>query len=522
MSSPCKGNFDRLLALMDGKLRPGKAEQLRKHMEGCPGCADAFRRMQSTQGLLREAGTGPLPELNWREVETKLHWRMAREAQEKSAAPARAFRPAFGLSLAGAALLGALVTAAVLFNLDLLGGSTGPGVQVTPTPPGAVARGKASVPSPDPGADLSALATLAQGEVYLLTSSGSRSRLELNRPLFPGDRAITYKGRLAMQWGRATGMRMVPDTEVELKQLTRKDQELVLWQGKVFVEVEKRAPGQQLAVLSQGIRAQVKGTHLAVERTADHVVVEVYRGSVEVISEDGRWDAVQVPAGFAVSAPLSGKARPQMDRIPVKDSVTAQDSVSLMNLVEQWNDLKQVLGATGTMRVSTKPDGADLRLNSRPVGITNLRLRSTFRNHLLEVYRGGKLVEKRWVDFKPDLKMVSLRGKIARHIPKLRTNKIPELSATFTRNMRRQTNTQIQRCYERRLKQNPNLEGVLEIVVSVEGDGKVIGTRLGSRGNIRDSYLERCAMARAQAWRFAPAKDGKAFDVALSFKLSPR
>jgi len=131
-------------------------------------------------------------------------------------------------------------------------------------------------------------------------------------------------------------------------------------------------------------------------------------------------------------------------------------------------------------------------------------------------------VEKRWVDFKPDLKMVSLRGKIARHIPKLRTNKIPELSATFTRNMRRQTNTQIQRCYERRLKQNPNLEGVLEIVVSVEGDGKVIGTRLGSRGNIRDSYLERCAMARAQAWRFAPAKDGKAFDVALSFKLSPR
>lgn len=516
MSRPCKGNFNRLLGLMDGSLRPGAAEKLRRHMEGCPGCSGAFQRLQSTQNLCREAGTDELPELNWREIETKIHWRRAKQEHK---APSRVkWRPA--LAMAGAAVLSAVVTALVLFSM-IEPPAVAPRV-ATPVKTVAPAP-QVACPAPLQKAEgLSALATLLQGQVYLLTSGGLKTPLELNRPLFAGDRAITYKGRAALQWSHGTGLRMNPDTEVELKQLTTRDQEMVLWQGKVFLEVAKRQKGQNgLAVLSQGLRVSVKGTHLSVARQDGDLVVEVYRGSVVVAPQDGRWQGMEVPAGFALAAPLDGGGKPKMDRLPV-DAIPFQDSVSRMNLVN-WTDLKEVIGATGPMQVTSKPDGADLRVNSLEVGTTDIMLRTPYSNHLVELYRGGKLIQRKWVNFTPTMTRVVLRGMPAEHLPRVwKASQIPEVSAALGPVSTRQKHGQIQRCYERRLKQNPKLEGTLEILISVDGDGRILGTRLGRRGTIRDTYLERCALTRAQAWRFAPAKDGKAYDVSFPFNLAPR
>ena len=516
MSRPCKGNFNRLLGLMDGSLRPGAAEKLRRHMEGCPGCSGAFNRMQSVQKLCREGGTGELPELNWREIETKIHWRRAK--QDRKAPAGKIWRPAF--AMAGAAALGALITALVFFSMAETGGSRRPDTMAPVAIKAATPAPAAACPAPQQKAEaLSALATLLKGQVYLLTASGLKTSLELNRPLYSGDRAITYQGRAAMQWSKGTGLRMEPQTEVELKQLTTRDQEMVLWQGKVFLEVAKRQKGQnELAVLSQGLRVSVKGTHLSVARQGDNLVVEVFRGSVVVAPQDGRWKGVEVPAGFALAAPLDGLGKPKMDRLPV-DVISFQDSVSRMNLVE-WTDLKEVIGNTGPLQVTSKPDGADLRLNSLQVGTTDIMLRTPYRNHLVELYRGGKLVQRKWVNFTPGLTKLVLRGALVDHLPRVRkASDIPEVSAALGPVTRRQKHGQVQRCYERRLKQNSKLKGTLEILISVDGDGRILGTRLGRRGTIRDTYLERCALARAQAWRFAPAEDGKAYDVSFMFNL---
>ncbi len=519
MSRPCKGNFDRLLGLMDGSLRPRAAESLRKHMEGCPGCATAFRRLQSTKRLCREAATDELPELNWTEIETKIHWRTAREERK---APRRSFwQPA--LALTGSAAVGALITALVMFGM---GERTAPAPSPGP-PPARVAVKPTPAPAACPALEdraegLSALPTLLQGEVYLLTASGLKTPMELNRPLFGGDRAITYKGKAALQWSDGTGLRMTPQAEVELKELTTRDQEMVLWQGKIYLEVAKRKEGQnKLAVLSQGLRVSVKGTHLSVARQGDNLVVEVFRGSVVVAPQDGRWKGVEVPAGFALAAPLDGEGKPQMDRLPV-DAISFMESVSRMNLVP-WTGLKEVLGGTGPMQVTSKPAGAKLHLNSLKVGTTDIMLRRPYRNHLIELYKNGRLIQKKWVNFTPSLKTVALRGKPAGHMPRVRkASQIPEVSAALGPASIRIKQSQVQRCYERRLKQNPKLKGTLEIVISVDGDGRVLGTRLGRKGTIRDRYLERCALSVAQAWRFAPAKDKRPYDVSFPIALAPR
>ena len=517
MSRPCKGNFDRLLGLMDGSLRPRAAERLRLHMENCPGCANAFRRLQSTKRLCREAATGELPELNWREIETKIHWRTVREGNKTP--PRVIWRPA--LALAGSAAVGALITALVFL-----------GMAQRPAPPSgltparvAVKANPAPVVCPSQEAQpegLSALPTLLQGEVYLLTASGLKTPMELNRPLFSGDRAITYKGRAARQWSDGTGLRMTKQSEVELKELTTRDQDLVLWQGKIFLEVARRKAEQnELAVLSQGLRVSVKGTHLSVARQGDNLVVEVFRGSVVVSPQDGRWKGVEVPAGFALATPLDGGGKPQLDRLPV-NAISFQDSVSHMNLVP-WTGLKDVLGGTGPLRVTSNPAGATLHLNSLDVGTTDITLRRPYRNHLIELYRGGRLIQKQWVNFTPGLKTVALRGSPAALLPRIRkASQIPEVSAALGPATIKRKHGQVQRCYERRLKQNPKLKGTLEIVISVDGDGRVLGTRLGRKGTIRDPYLERCALSHAQAWRFAPAKDGRPYDVSFPFELAPQ
>lgn len=508
MTRPCKSNVGRLFKLMDGRLRPGAAEALRAHMKVCPGCAKAYDRLVATRELCREIGQKEPPELAWRRTDTQLRWRLARDER-----PSRLWYVQVGLSLAGASAIGAL---AALLILDLAHRPEAP-------PTAAIPRSApASRPAVAPASAvlaLEALPTLIQGEVEVLSGQGRRQRLTLGRLALQGDRVRTGAGRVALQWQEQTGLLLVEDSEVELASLTRVRQELVLWQGEVDVEVGRRQADEWFSVLAQGIRARVRGTRLTVATGWHQVKVAVHEGSVLVDPLDGSWEPVLVPSGFMVEAAVSGREQPSLRRIP--SEVSSKGRPGRLNLQPAFTTSAEVLARTGNLLIRSDPPGAEIRLDGQVLGFSDLQARSAFSRRLIEAYREGVLVERRFVEFQPDLREVEVKGEpegprilSASLLPRpvqrvLRDVLTPQLGAA------------IRRCYERRLKQNIELKGKLELVLTVEKDGRITQTRL-VRDTLRDAYVARCSLDRAQRLRVDSVALSRSYPISLVFDLTPR
>ncbi|MDQ3037475.1 MAG: AgmX/PglI C-terminal domain-containing protein [Myxococcota bacterium] len=95
-----------------------------------------------------------------------------------------------------------------------------------------------------------------------------------------------------------------------------------------------------------------------------------------------------------------------------------------------------------------------------------------------------------------------------------------EMETAAARAVIQEHNAQIRNCYERRLKQNPVLEGSMTLSLRVGPDGRVDGTQVG--GSLRDREVFACVRSVATHMRF-PAPGGR--DCALvqvPFNFSPR
>ena len=499
MSPPCKSNLGKLMALMDGSLRSGAADRMRDHLSRCPGCNTAYERMTKGQQLLREIGEEEPSDISWKHIEAQLHWKLSREDKE----PERTSRWSPVLALAGAAALGAFIGILVFSGVgDLLPGKS-PGVKG----PGAVAS-RPTAPAKVVDEELAAVVTMARGDVFLKSTRGQKAPLNLSRPLLQGDRAITDQGRLALQWEEGTGLRMVPSTELVLKKLGTNNQLLALERGKIYVQVSKRKKHQRFQVLADGIRATVKGTHLAVGVKDGQVEVEVFTGLVAVESVNGSWKSVDVPAGHRVQMPVNSTSRPTLQK------VEASPSVTLLNL-QPWTSFQRVMAETGLMKVRSRPPGAELRLDSRILGDTNIQVRSTFTRHLLELYRDGKLVHRKWVTFTPDMSEVVL------NIPRPRHIKISAKTALSLDQATMRLGHKIRDlCFDRLSKTNPDLQGTLLLRLSMNRHGKVERVRL-KRATGGAKLWWKCAQRTALRWSFPPDKDKQAYDVERRFKFVP-
>jgi len=451
--------------------------------------------------LLREIGEDEEDPSNisWKHIEAQLHWKLSKENQEPE--KTRRWRPV--LALAGAAALGAFIGIMVFSNVgEMLTGET-PGV----TDPGHVAV-KPTAPAKVVDEELAAVVTMARGDVFRKSSKGDKAPLNLSRPLLQGDRAITGDGRLAMQWEEGTGLRMVPSTELALSKLGSSELLLELDKGKIYVQVKKRKPHQRFQVLADGIRATVKGTHLAVGLNDGQVEVEVFTGLVAVESVHGAWKSVDVPAGHRVQMPVNSRTRPTLQK------VSESPSVSLLNL-QPWTSFQRVMAETGLMKVRSKPPGAELRLDSRVLGDTNLQVRSTFTRHLLELYRDGKLVHRKWVTFSPDMSEVVL------NIPRPKPIKILASTAISLDQATVRLGHKIRDlCFDRLSKVNPKLQGTLLLRLSMNRHGQVRKVRL-RRATGAARLWWKCAHRTAMRWSFPPDRDKQAYDVERRFQFLP-
>lgn len=498
MSRPCKGNSGKLIALMDGSLRPRAADRLRQHLAGCPGCNAAFSRMSRGQQLLREMGQQDeedLSNISWKRIEAQLHWKLSQDDHKRQ--PRRRVSPIF--ALAGAAALGAMIGILVFTQLDLFDQQPGA------APPGVsrVAAKRAAVHEEE----LAAVVTLARGEVFLRTTRGNKAPLNPDRPLMQGDRVITGEGRLAFQWEQDTGLRMVPRTEVKLDRLGEINQQLALNSGRIYLQVRKRRPEQSFSVVAAGIRATVKGTHLSVGLQDGAVTVSVYTGLVHVAPVDGRWPGVDVPAGKQVAVP------PRSTTAPAPVAVSERPEVSLINL-QPWTSFQRLMAASAMLTVDSRPSGAELRLDSRVMGSTSIRVRGSFARHLLELYRDGKLVHSQWVELSPNMTKVVLNVPRPRSKVALASGRESEDILSTAQRLERVIG---RRCYARLKRAHPDLRGKLTIRLRVDSAGMVSSARL-ERATHTSKVVWKCARRILQRWRFTSIKNS---EVVLPFRLNP-
>jgi len=378
MSKPCRGNTPRLVELLTGALSAKEADRLREHLASCPRCAAAYARLEKTASLCRELGSEPAPELPWRKIEAQIQWRLNRPEREESQPRARAVRPRFVFALAGATAFGALCALAITSWF-------------APPPPAPRARGVERVArAVQPAAELAALVTLAQGEVKLLSPGGEAKPLLLTRPLLQGDRLLTGpNARVGLQWGPGSGALLLGDSEVELRRLRSREQELVLHEGRIAAQLAPLARGARFSIVASGIRASVRGTQFTVALHREQVEVEVFEGVVEVEPLDGSWRPVRVPAGFQVRAGRAG-GRPGL--------TPASGAAPYALNLQPWPGLFETMVSSGLVSIESRPEGAEIRLDAQPVGNTNLTVRGSVGRHLIELWRDGQLLRRQWVE----------------------------------------------------------------------------------------------------------------------------
>ncbi len=75
---------------------------------------------------------------------------------------------------------------------------------------------------------------------------------------------------------------------------------------------------------------------------------------------------------------------------------------------------------------------------------------------------------------------------------------------------------QVKACYERRLKNNPTLQGRLDLDISISSKGKVTDVYVNS-DTVRDSRMHRCVNKTIRGWQFPKPKGGRV-TVGKTFK----
>jgi|GEM_PF-3755488 hypothetical protein len=483
MSQTCKADLGKFLSLLEGRLSAAEEEALRDHMRDCADCG--YRQLESIHGRVRETGELTPPTLPFKKIEAQIRWRLAHDKKKQPTIAKKAIIPWRFAQVALAAGLVGLVVGSAFFG-------------ARPEPYNVASL---SSETQNKGLELAAVVTLLQGKVQQFSPDGSLIGVDFNRPLVEGNRLVTgEEGGVALQWAADTGVRLYARSEVQLTKLTDRNQELKLWQGRIEAQIKKLPQGVTMSIVSNDIRATVKGTRYTVEAKDGRTTVEVHEGVVEVEATDGRWK-VAVPKGHRVQVEASKE-------LPALEPLANTAALPSMNL-QPWQGLHRVMASTATLSVKTNPPGAYLKFNAAKVGRSNLMLRGSVGRHLVEVSRDDKFYQRRWVNLKSDGNPVAVALDVKPKVVRRRGR----LQAGIYKTVKLRARG-IRRCYERRLKQEPTLSGSFDLHFAIDESGKVQSVRV-TKDRLRDEAVTKCARRAVSRWKF-PA-GGEALEIVYPF-----
>ena len=480
-------DLDQLVALLHGDLPPHARPALEARLASDPSLADHYAAMQRCRRALHSAAGDEPPALSQRELETRLHWRLANEAPRPVRRPWRTAAAAAAACAAAAALIVAIA------RPD--NGTTEPPTP-TPTPPGAVTATRS--PRQPKATELAALPLLLTGKVHVAPPRGPMARMELNRPVLPGDRLLTERrSRVALQWQAGSGLTLLPSSELQLLELSSAVQRIALHRGRINLRAGKHDNRLVFEVQAGPLRARVLGTHFSAWITPTNAGVEVFDGIVLASDADQPARAMLLLPGQRMHFRLPDGAM----RMELIGTTPHNDY-----LLSDYPDLSHALATTGTLDLGDLPPHTRLQLDTLQFRGPRIRLRAGTGRHRLALLRGHSEVAVQWVQLAAATAQ-KVRLQVTPPGPRaVEPNALPsEGTANSIYEVFRRQTPLIQACYRKALRRKPTLQGKIILRFRIRAEGSVESVALVA--NLDEApEVGRCARAMAAQWRFPSTK----------------
>jgi ferric-dicitrate binding protein FerR (iron transport regulator) len=483
------------------QLTAAGATRLQGHLAGCEVCRRALTGLRLANQLIGEAQAAPV-DCDVSRIEAGLARSQQRDGRR------RAVRVALGVPLAAAAAAGVFWLAT--------GHSGLPSEAVSPAVPPQLARTPARDTKPSRAVFAASVTALA-GPGTLQRAAGVEEPLRIDASLREGDVVRLLGDSLAhIRVDRASGCVLGPGSELALLRLRTGETEVELRSGRLTSQVQQLSAAEHFLVRAAGYQVTVHGTHFEVVASNDALSVMVAEGHVMVRDDTGRVIAdLHARDHFAVDAAFGMRLA---TRDPSHRALQLEQPRALGIALEEWPlvtlldvEALESLGLTGFAIDGTRfPVSGELALRVPRGDVTLIveRLTVAPQKIVLHVPADG-------LSLAPD----ALRKLLRQQRPEAGTRGAdidfqPMLAVVHA------GTENLQRCYERALKQRPDLDGRLTMRLAVSPDGRVREAQPRGQSTELPEVLVACLRTVSGQWRFPATGSALTFDIPL--RLSPR
>jgi hypothetical protein len=482
-----------LLAAAQQRLSPAGERRWQAHLLGCAVCREEATQPAARvlSGLTETARQAAAPALDWERMGPALaRWR---EESRAAQSPRRWQRAAPVLvGLAAALALGYLALRPSQRATPQVADSirsrvAAPVAPAEPAPPLAV--------PPEPA--------VLQGVRWTLARMAAPPAPV---PFQEGAVLVTGAGEsLHVQLEPGMGFVLEPSSRLRLARLRAGEVELGLEAGAVTSHVRKLGPGERYAVRTAEQRVAVRGTRFRValgqtgsEVSIDEGLVAITRLSGELLAElhaPGRWPTSPAsPASPTRPAPPGALVDPHGYLQPLAD----------------WPLLRvPVLAGARALQIGetrvTEPGVLALRV---PPGAVELRA---------ELADGRRLATRIHAEGAA-LTVDATKLRALNPAPR-RPQPVAVAPAALASVLHRSAPA-LQRCYERSLLRQPQLEGRFRLKVQLDATGRVASTQV-SGGDAVPSALTQCFSEVTARWQFPQSAAGSELEAPLNLTREP-
>ncbi|MCP4445439.1 MAG: FecR domain-containing protein [Myxococcales bacterium] len=340
---------DELADLSRGRLGKAKAARARAHLGDCERCLQSEQRVLAGLEVMAELPKQEAPDLAWDHIGARVYWGTSseRRARERTSSTSgrRVRLGFFGLGAA------AVVGSAVFWGLGTRVESSGAEIAVQSAPGPALDEGSAvAVPTSKPDAVVGAV-VFAQG-VVRARGQAAEQEFDLQVPVVAGAEFTTGTGRLVIQFGSSSAFRIAPNSTLSID---RFDSERIALRivGQVDVDITRRLPGQEFAVVAGHHEVQVRGTAFRVDYSGGELGVLCIRGKVVVSDGD---HGVHVPAGQRFEI-LQGLQDATLRALPIDAAaLDALGRAMKMPMLAQWQPEGGIVASTAILEIESAAD----------------------------------------------------------------------------------------------------------------------------------------------------------------------
>ncbi|MDA3863235.1 MAG: FecR domain-containing protein, partial [Deltaproteobacteria bacterium] len=332
----CQKILNQLPEYVQNSLAPEETAFIREHLKDCSHCNFEYELMSNLNGLATDNPLIPLDDLSRRRMVSEVVHRGSQQTRGNK--KTRSLK----LVLSGAA---AVVAVAMVFAGYLL-----------------LYR---------------ADETDRKGKVAYVAGRAKLSGRELRPSAKPtvDDKIATRKGEVVFHLPGGTSILQKPDSFVQINSLSAKRTSLFLVQGSIFVAVKRQRGDPLVEIATPRGTVKVKGTRFQLEVVKNSVVVRMFRGQVQVSTDNGEF---QVAGGqlfnFADFAP---------------DKLSARAAAKLKSNFDRLDYFDSGDKNANLIMVNSNPAGAKLEVNGIDFGRTPVSFRSPSKKLQLQFAHKG-------------------------------------------------------------------------------------------------------------------------------------